>query len=87
MAKCLNKPIYDGRQRRAIFNAEPRGVCIKMFDDGFVPNSYRWPAPGKGTVYYRDGTSAEFEYDRKRPRGRGPSWILLSEKGGRLASY
>jgi hypothetical protein len=64
----------------------PRVVCVREYHDGWVPNAYKWPAPGKMTTHYRDGTATAGKYERKRSRGRGPNWVALSVKGGRLTS-
>lgn len=74
---------------------DPRIVKIVAYTDGWVSNSYRWPA--FGLLHYwqrptsdrkprRRWTHAVGEYDRKRPFGRGPHWVAFSSAGGRLAS-
>lgn len=59
---------------------------VTEYIDGFVPNAYRWPAPGTRAHYFRDGREIRQGYDRKRSRGRGPWWVAFSEKGGRILS-
>lgn len=86
-SNCLSRPIKDGRSVAAIFRAEPRGVVLQTYCDGWVPNSYRYPKTGTGTRYFPDGRKETFLYDMKRSYGEGPQWVLFSSKGGRLASY
>jgi len=73
-----------------IFARDPRIVAVREYEDGFVPNSYYWPAPGTARewVVQEDGTVKEFTlvYDRKRSFGRGPKLVGYSERRGRLAS-
>ena len=71
---------------KEIFASDDRICSVIVYHDGFVPNSYRWPAPGRRTRYSRNGEKVEEKYDRKRSHGNGPRWVALSEKGGRLAS-
>ena len=59
---------------------------VTEYTDGFVPNAYRWPAPGTRILYFRNGKEKREGYDRKRSRGRGPQWVAFSEKGGRILS-
>lgn len=70
--------------------SDARIVRAVIYEDGWVPNSYRYTAPGKATVVTRteDGRLefSETTYDRKRSRGHGPHWVAFSAKGGRLAS-
>lgn len=70
--------------------SDTRVVRVVEYRDGWVPNSYRWPAPGASVVYTRheDGriTSATSSYDRKRSMARGPRVTAFSARGGRLAS-
>ena len=72
------------------FNADTRIVRVRHYGSGWVPNAYRWPAPGSGTEYWIDENgevkSATFGYDRKRPYGRAPVVVGYSAKGGRLYS-
>ena len=71
---------------KAIFDSDPRIASVREYHDGWVPNAYKWPAPGKATEHYREGDSVELSYDRKRSKARGPSWVAKSAAGGRLAS-
>jgi hypothetical protein len=70
--------------------SDARIVRAVVYEDGWVPNAYRYAAPGKATVVTRaeDGRIeiSETTYDRKRSYGRGPRWVAFSAKGGRLAS-
>lgn len=83
---------YADIQIPALWNAisaDPRIQAAIIYLDGWVPNAYRWPAPGRCVRLMRtaEGWEAvETTYDRKRSRGRGPRWVALSAKGGRLAS-
>lgn len=71
-------------------DSDARIVRAVIYEDGWVPNSYRYAAPGKATVVTRaEGGRLEMSettYDRKRSHGRGPRWVAFSERGGRLAS-
>ena len=52
--------------------------------DGFVPHSYKYPAPGLRQIISRDGdhyTMKPERYDRKRSGGRGPKVVLRNETG------
>lgn len=69
-----------------IFARDERIVEIVEYLDGFVPNSYKWPAPGTRIIHRRDGSSYTTRYDRKRKRGQGPAWVAMSAAGGRLIS-
>lgn len=73
------------------FTQDPRVTRVVEYTDGFVPNSYKWPAPGTCTVHERlkDGTfrTSSGSYDRKRSHGRGPSAVGFSARNGRLLSY
>lgn len=70
--------------------ADPRVVRVRHYEAGWVPNAYRWPAPGTGTEYWLDADgalhAARFGYDRKRPYGKAPRVVGYSAKGGRLYS-
>ena len=78
---------------------DERIVELRVFPDGWVPNAYKWPAPGRRVVlkpaapetgFTREDSVWQIErvddIDRKRSRGEGPYWVAVSEKGGRLAS-
>lgn len=73
-----------------LFNSDPRVVRVTYYADGWVPNAYRWPAPGRAEVWTRrpDGSldGIEITYDRKRSHGKGPTFVAVSARGGRLAS-
>jgi hypothetical protein len=70
---------------QTIFDRDPRIVTIRVYD-GFVAKAYKWPCPRVAVEYSRDGTKQEVHYDAKRSHGRGPMWVAMSAKGGRLAS-
>lgn len=69
---------------------DPRVTRVREYQDGWVPSSYRWPAPGAMVEHTRleDGSyeTTTGTYDRKRTGGRGPLWVAFSARGGRLAS-
>ena len=71
---------------------DKRITAVTVYADGFVPNSYRYPCPGKCHRFERNPDTQRFRYagsttyDRKRTHGVGPNWVGLSAKGGRLAS-
>ena len=68
---------------------DERIVDVTFYLDGWVPNSYRYRAPGNSVVVrINDGkpTAHESGYDRKRRHGQGPAVVALSAKGGRLYS-
>lgn len=67
-----------------LFASDPRARYINEYPDGFVANAYRWPAPGTRFRTNRNLQVVPEAYDRKRPHGRGPSWTLVSDKGGIL---
>jgi len=71
---------------RAAFDADPRIVRVREFHDGWVANSYRYPAPGSCDDWSRDGSVTHHAYDRKRAYGQGPRIIGYSARGGRLLS-
>jgi len=75
---------------RQVFAQDPRIRYVRVYDEGWLPNSYRWPAPGRAREYerlpdgtFRDGT---LEYDRKRSHARGPLIVGYSARRGVLAS-
>jgi len=70
----------------AAFDADDRIITVREYNDGFVPNSYRWPAPGTYTEWSRDGSVTEGKYDRKRSGGKGSTLVGRSAKGGTLYS-
>lgn len=75
--------------REAILS-DPDIATVRVYPDGWVPNSYRWAAPGRLLRFFRgsDGfwTVEEGVVDRKRSGGKGPEWVAFSANGGRLAS-
>ena len=70
----------------AMFAADERIVEVKHYEAGFVPNSYKWKAPGAFTTYRRDGSTVTGTYDRKRSGGKGAAFVGKSAAGGTLAS-
>lgn len=70
----------------ALFARDARIVTVRHYVDGFVPNSYRWSAPGTWTEYRRDGSTVTGRYDRKRSGGRAAAFVGRSEAGGTLAT-
>jgi len=71
---------------KAEFEKDERVMSIRVYHDGWVPNAYKYRAPGRMTTYYRDGREVGGAYDRKRSRGVGPYLVAFSERDGRLAS-
>ena len=78
----------------AALAAARRDPCItqiKVYDLGWLPTSYRWPATARCRVYSRGTgkprrwTQGEAVYDRKRPYAKGPQWVAVSVVGGVLA--
>ena len=65
---------------RAIFDYDPRIILVREYNDGFVPRSFRWPAPGKSTMYSRCGLTTTGSYDRKRRYGDGPTYVGYTSK-------
>ena len=71
---------------------DKRIVKVVVYDAGFVPNSYRFPAPAFARQFSRNPFTGRMRfdlhvnYDRKRSSGSGPYWVAFSAKGGRLAS-
>jgi len=76
----------------AILADHPSAVRAVEYLDGWVPNSYRWPAPGTAREWRLDADTGEWvsravSYDRKRSYGVGPDVVVYSADGGRLDSY
>lgn len=75
--------------RKAV-TKDRRVTRVTLYLQGWVPNSYRYPAPGTAWSYYRRPggwwVAVEGTYDRKRSRGEGPRAVGFSEAGGRLVS-
>lgn len=73
-----------------LLERDSRIVRVVEYTQGFVPNRYRFRAPGTARIYRAmpDGsiTVVEAGYDRKRSGGRGPRFVGFSERGGRLVS-
>lgn len=73
-----------------IFRSDPRIVRVRVYEDGFVPTSYKWPAPGKAREWERISKGRYEEstlvYERKRAYGRGATIVGYSAAGGRLYS-
>jgi len=69
--------------------SDERVTAITVHLSGFVPNSYRYPAPGQAVTVTRgaDAWTVRYaKYDRKRAGGKGPTAVAFSAKGGRLYS-
>lgn len=87
------RKISNERPPKAAISAaakNPKIVSITTYPEGFVPNSYKWAAPGIRLIFHRNKSgkwvhAANVNYDRKRSGGTGPSWIGKSIKEGRLA--
>jgi len=58
----------------ALYQNPNKNVAL-VYPDGFVPNSYKYPAPAERLRVTRDGHRVE-TYDRKRSHARG-SYITL----------
>lgn len=69
---------------------DKRIVKISVYLDGWVPNSYSWPAEGTRVDWERNDKGYWIRtlrsYDRKRSNGEGPFWVAFSKRNGRLAS-
>lgn len=81
--------MLTAKQRRKIFTSDPRIVSICEYPEGFLPNAYKWRAPGTRYVSrIVDGRLKRTtqSYDRKRSGGRGPTWTALSERSGVILS-
>lgn len=76
----------DKAELDRIFAADERIAIVRYYPAGFVPNSYKWRCRRVAVEYLRDGSRRTHTYDAKRSWGRGPTWVALSEKMGRLAS-
>jgi hypothetical protein len=77
----MNIPQHLQKRIEAIFK-NPKVHQVWYYPQGFVPNSYRWPAPGTRCVIHRNGTVTLSRYDRKRSYGRGAILSPKSKKGG-----
>ena len=69
---------------------DQRIVEIRAYPDGWVAKSYRYTILGKRHTWVKKQKRWNYKgyelVDRKKSFGRGPDWVGLSEKGGRLAS-
>lgn len=89
----MNKTDYEQaptpKEVWELFN-DTRVRTVLWYPEGFVANSYKYAAPGNRVVWNRnangDITKHVQIYDRKRSNGWGPTFVALSEKGGRLKS-
>ena len=54
--------------RKALAGTDKKVALVYL--DGFVPNSYKWPAPGRRVRVTATTATAE-QYDRKRSKGQG----------------
>lgn len=69
----------------AALTTDDVSVTIRHYLSGFVPNSYRYPAPGKFAELRISGAGATVtagKYDRKRSRGHGATFIARAQKAG-----
>jgi hypothetical protein len=60
-------------------------VTIRHYHNGFVPNSYKYKAPGKFSELRVSGAGAVVTtgtYDRKRSNGNGSTLIVRAQKPG-----
>ena len=71
----IEEAVNNGKKALA---ENPSKKVALVYPDGFVPNSYRWPAPAQRVRVTDDGYSIE-SYDRKRSHGAG-SYITLWNK-------
>ena len=62
----------------------PESDHIACYPEGFVPRSYKWPAPGIRWLVYRDGRVVSEGYDKKRSYGGGSTYTPKSAKGGKV---
>ncbi len=69
----IAQAIYDGSKA---LKDNPQMDYALVYPDGFVPNSYKWPAPAARVRVNRDGSHSLQGYDRKRSRAKG-SYITL----------
>ena len=60
-------------------NPKIDSACVHM--DGFVPNSYKFRAPGKMVRVYRDARVEVCGHDRKRSGGSGTRITYYNAKG------
>ena len=68
----IEQAIKDGRE--ALEKNLTKNTAL-VYPDGFVPNSYKYPAPAERVRVTRNSHLVE-PYDRKRSRGQG-SYITL----------
>jgi hypothetical protein len=83
----MNHQSYINSAIASIRDANNHGrkaAYAHVYLNGFVPNSYKWKAPGTRLVVFSDGRFRVEKYDRKRSGGIGPDMVLFSEKGGRV---
>ena len=76
-------------QATKLHQEDPRITKVVFYLDGWVPNSYRYRAPGNSVVVrIADGKpeANESGYDRKRSHGNGPRMVAFSARNGRLRS-
>lgn len=70
-----------------LFAKHLNAAYIRQYHVPFVPLAYKWPAPAKRTIIYRDGYESYEMYDRKRSYGIGPTLVVCSAFGGTIHSY
>jgi hypothetical protein len=54
---------------------------VRVYLDGFVPNAYKYRAPGR-CLWFRPDKHSIVEYDRKRSHGDGPRVSIQTANGG-----
>jgi hypothetical protein len=61
---------------------------LRVYPEGFVPNSYRYRAPGTRILYSVDtGEYTTEGYDRKRSRGAGPCVVCMNKQMHTIHSW
>lgn len=68
----IKQAVKDGE---AALAENPNKNVALVYPDGFVPNSYKWPAPAERVRVTRESYRIE-SYDRKRSHGAG-AYITL----------
>lgn len=88
LAEAIAAADINGKVRHRVMTAlQPDDVCVIVTEywDGWVPNSYRYPKPGKCMTTRITATGVTQEpgtYDRKRSGGEGPCEVVTIAKAG-----